>query len=124
MNSAAYLKAFCGRHGGLICTSSNAGRAFDWAFARSDRVFFFPDQHLGRNTGLALGIHPAVVALAGLASIEPRLLLLGAGVWGVVAAIRRRARPVAADDEATYFRALSAELRAEFPELADDPPAA
>lgn len=63
-------------------------------------------------SGLALGIHPAVVALAGLASIEPKLLLLGAGVWGVVAAIRRRARPATADDEATYFRALSAELRA------------
>jgi quinolinate synthase len=56
MNSAAYLKAFCGRHGGLICTSSNAGHAFEWAMVRRPRVFFFPDQHLGRNTALARGI--------------------------------------------------------------------
>lgn len=56
MNSAAYLKAFCGRKGGLICTSSNARAAFEWSFARSEKVFFFPDQHLGRNTALALGI--------------------------------------------------------------------
>ncbi len=51
MNSAAALKAFCGRHGGIVCTSSNAGRVFDWAFARGDKLFFFPDEHLGRNTG-------------------------------------------------------------------------
>jgi len=56
MNSAAYLKAFCGRHGGLICTSSNAGSAFDWSFKKRPRVFFFPDQHLGRNTALAAGM--------------------------------------------------------------------
>jgi quinolinate synthase len=56
MNSAAALKAFCGRHGGIVCTSSNAGRVFDWAFARGDKLFFFPDEHLGRNTGVAKGI--------------------------------------------------------------------
>jgi len=56
MNSAAYLKAFCGRKGGLICTSSNAEAALKWAFDRRSRVFFFPDQHLGRNTALDLGI--------------------------------------------------------------------
>jgi quinolinate synthase len=56
MNSAAYLKAFCGRKGGLICTSSNARAAFEWSFARREKVFFFPDQHLGRNTALSLGI--------------------------------------------------------------------
>ena len=59
MNSAAYLKAFCGRHGGLICTSSNAGRAFEWSFAKRPRVFFFPDQHLGRNTAFAQGMSEA-----------------------------------------------------------------
>ena len=62
--------------------------------------------------GLALGMPPAVVALAGLASIEPRLVLIGAAVWGVIAAFHRRKRRVTPDDEATYFRALSAELRA------------
>lgn len=56
MNSAASLKAFCGKYGGVVCTSSNAGKVLDWAFARGKRVFFFPDQHLGRNTGAAMGI--------------------------------------------------------------------
>ncbi len=56
MNSAATLKAFTGEHDGLVCTSSNAPRAFDYAFERGDKVFFFPDQHLGRNTGYAKGI--------------------------------------------------------------------
>ena len=56
MNSAASLKAFCGRNGGIVCTSSNARAVLDWAFARGRRVFFFPDQHLGRNTGVTMGI--------------------------------------------------------------------
>ena len=56
MNSAAALKAFCGRNGGIVCTSSNAGRVFDWAFARGEKLFFFPDEHLGRNTGVKKGI--------------------------------------------------------------------
>ncbi len=56
MNSAAALKAFCGRHGGIVCTSSNAGRIFDWAFERGEQLFFFPDEHLGRNTGVKKGI--------------------------------------------------------------------
>ena len=52
MNSAATLKAFCGRNGGIVCTSSNAARVYDWAFARGERIFFFPDEHLGRNTAV------------------------------------------------------------------------
>jgi quinolinate synthase len=56
INSAASLKAFCGRHGGIVCTSSNAAAVIQWAFERGDRVFFFPDQHLGRNTALKMGI--------------------------------------------------------------------
>ncbi|MHB0960717.1 MAG: quinolinate synthase NadA [Pirellulaceae bacterium] len=56
INSAASLKAFCGRHGGIICTSSNAEAVLRWAFARTSRVLFFPDQHLGRNTALRMGI--------------------------------------------------------------------
>lgn len=56
INSAASLKAFCGRHGGIVCTSSNARAVLEWAFRRGRRVFFFPDQHLGRNTSLKMGI--------------------------------------------------------------------
>ena len=56
INSAASLKAFCGRHGGIVCTSSNARAVLDWAFARRKRVLFFPDQHLGRNTARTMGV--------------------------------------------------------------------
>ncbi len=56
VNSAASLKAFCGRHGGIVCTSANAAAVLDWAFQRRRRVLFFPDQHLGRNTARAMGI--------------------------------------------------------------------
>jgi quinolinate synthase len=56
INSAASLKAFCGRHGGIVCTSSNARAVLEWAFARTRRVLFFPDQHLGRNTARKMGI--------------------------------------------------------------------
>jgi quinolinate synthase len=52
MNSSAAIKAFTGRHGGTICTSSNAKRALDWAFGQADKVLFLPDQHLGRNTAV------------------------------------------------------------------------
>jgi len=55
MNSAASLKAFVGRHGGAVCTSSNARAVLTWALERGERVLFFPDQHLGRNTGFQLG---------------------------------------------------------------------
>ncbi len=56
INSAADLKAFCGEHGGIVCTSSNAGTIAEWAFARRPKVLFFPDQHLGRWTGHKMGI--------------------------------------------------------------------
>lgn len=56
VNSTAAIKAFVGERGGLVCTSSNAKGAFDWARARNEKVFFLPDQHLGRNTGYAKGI--------------------------------------------------------------------
>ncbi|RNG22429.1 quinolinate synthase NadA [Streptomyces botrytidirepellens] len=52
MNSSADIKAFTGRHGGTICTSSNARRALDWAFQQGEKVLFLPDQHLGRNTAV------------------------------------------------------------------------
>ena len=56
INSAADLKAFCGRHGGIVCTSSNARKILEWSFERKEKVLFFPDQHLGRNTGYRMGI--------------------------------------------------------------------
>jgi quinolinate synthase len=56
MNSSAAIKAFCGERGGLVCTSSNARAAFEWAFARAKKILFLPDQHLGRNTGHAMGM--------------------------------------------------------------------
>lgn len=56
MNSTAAIKAFCGERGGLVCTSSNAKAAFQWAFGRARRVLFLPDQHLGRNTAHVMGI--------------------------------------------------------------------
>src|SRR5688572_3389411 len=55
MNSSAALKAFVGEHGGAVCTSTNARAVLEWALAKGDQVLFFPDQHLGRNTGLAMG---------------------------------------------------------------------
>jgi len=56
INSAADLKAFCGRHGGIVCTSSNARHILDWSFAQREKILFFPDQHLGRNTAYSMGI--------------------------------------------------------------------
>ncbi len=56
INSTAAIKAFCGEHGGLVCTSSSARAALEWGFARGKRILFLPDQHLGRNTGHAMGI--------------------------------------------------------------------
>jgi quinolinate synthase len=59
MNTEAAVKSICGANGGLVCTSSNAEQAFNWAYARSQRILFVPDEHLGRNTGNTLGLSPA-----------------------------------------------------------------
>src|SRR3954454_18192662 len=57
MNSSADIKAFCGKHGGVVCTSSNAKTVLEWAFTRGEKVLFCPAQHLGRNSAvLQLGI--------------------------------------------------------------------
>ncbi len=56
INSAADLKAFCGRHGGIVCTSTNARQVLEWSFSQREKILFFPDQHLGRNTGYRMGI--------------------------------------------------------------------
>jgi quinolinate synthase len=72
MNSAANIKAFCGRHDGVVCTSSNAVPLFKWAFEQSEKLFFFPDEHLGRNTGIKFGI-----PLEQMVVWDPRLELGG-----------------------------------------------
>ncbi len=56
INSTASLKAFCGEHGGIVCTSGNARRTLEWSWDNREKVLFFPDQHLGENTALAMGI--------------------------------------------------------------------
>ena len=56
VNSAAVLKAFCGEHGGITCTSSNAKAVIEWAWARREKILFFPDEHLGRNTANKMGV--------------------------------------------------------------------
>jgi len=58
MNADAEIKAFCGHHGGIVCTSSNAPAAFQWGFNQREKIFFFPDKHLGQNTGNQMGIPP------------------------------------------------------------------
>jgi quinolinate synthase len=63
MNSSAALKAFVGRHGGAVCTSSNARAVLRWALDRGSKVLFFPDQHLGRNTGIQLGYAEAAMVV-------------------------------------------------------------
>jgi quinolinate synthase len=63
MNSTADIKAFCGENEGTICTSSNALKTFEWAFSKSEKVFFLPDEHLGRNTALKFGIDPSQIAI-------------------------------------------------------------
>ena len=56
INSAADLKGFCGEHGGIVCTSTNARHVLEWCFEQREKVLFFPDQHLGRNTGYTMDI--------------------------------------------------------------------
>lgn len=62
-NSLAEVKAFCGRHGGAVCTSANAQPIFRWALAQKGHLIFFPDEHLGRNSSLAIGIPPEAIAV-------------------------------------------------------------
>jgi quinolinate synthase len=76
INSTAAIKAFCGEHGGLVCTSSSARAAMEWAFARGKRILFLPDQHLGRNTGHAMGI-----PLEEMAVWDPWAVQIGS-FWG------------------------------------------
>jgi quinolinate synthase len=98
MNSSAALKAFVGRHGGAVCTSTNARAILEWALAKGEKVLFFPDQHLGRNTGLAMGFgHEDMrvwnprLALGGLAEadVKDATFLL----WKGHSSVHQRFRP-------------------------------
>ncbi len=91
MNSSAAIKAFCGERGGLVCTSSNAQKAFEWAFARAKKILFLPDQHLGRNTGHAMGI-----PLSEMVVYDPwhSLVSIGGGAGGAVTLERLRSAKV------------------------------
>jgi len=63
INSTAALKSFCGEHGGIVCTSSNCKRVLNWAWGNRDKILFFPDQHLGENTAVAMGVPDAEMIL-------------------------------------------------------------
>ena len=63
MNSTASIKAHCGKNDGIVCTSSNAYKAFDWAFKRGEKILFLPDQHLGRNTAYDYGIKEEEISI-------------------------------------------------------------
>jgi quinolinate synthase len=98
MNSSAALKAFVGEHGGAVCTSSNARAVLEWALAKGDKVLFFPDQHLGRNTGFDMGYADADMrvwnphlALGGLEErdVKDATLLL----WKGHCSVHQRFRP-------------------------------
>jgi quinolinate synthase len=95
VNSAADLKAFCGRHGGIVCTSSSADRAIRWALAQRSRVFFFPDQHLGRNTCRKMGIPLEEMLLWERRSLPDRESIVGARVvlWPGACNVHQRFLP-------------------------------
>jgi quinolinate synthase len=108
MNSSAALKAFVGRNGGAVCTSSNARAVLKWAFERGDKVLFFPDQHLGRNTGVQMGY-----SLDEMSVWNPRLELGGLSerevkeskflLWKGHCSVHQRFRPSHIDE----FRAAN-----------------
>ncbi|MDY0019264.1 MAG: quinolinate synthase NadA [Anaerolineae bacterium] len=95
VNSSAELKAFCGRHGGIVCTSGNAESVLRWAFAQKPRVFFFPDQHLGRNTALKMGLSPEEILLWDLDALPKVKRLQQAKVilWPGACNVHQRFRP-------------------------------
>ncbi len=95
VNSSATLKAFCGEHGGAVCTSGNAERVMRWALEQRPRVFFFPDQHLGRNTAHQLGI-PAAEMLLWTPRTPPAPEAIRAGkviLWPGACNVHQRFRP-------------------------------
>ncbi len=95
VNSTNALKAFCGEHGGSVCTSSNADKVLQWAFEQRSRVFFFPDQHLGRNTALQMGLDGEDILLWNLRTPPDAAQIRRARVilWPGVCNVHQRFRP-------------------------------
>ena len=95
VNSDAALKAFCGRHNGTVCTSGNADKVLTWALSQRPRVFFFPDQHLGRNTAKKLGIAPEEMLLWNVRRPPSAEAIRAAKVilWPGVCNVHQRFRP-------------------------------
>jgi quinolinate synthase len=102
MNSTAAIKAFCGRNGGLVCTSSNAREAFRWAWDKKERILFLPDEHLGRNTGAALGValermsvwNPRVPGEKAVLAVEDNSPLI---LWKGYCSVHQRFTPAQAE---------------------------
>jgi len=94
-NSTAEAKAFVGQHDGAVCTSSNAGKLFEWALSRSDHILFMPDEHLGTNTALAMGIPSQEIGLWNPADPPVPRSLAGARVvvWGGFCYVHTRFTP-------------------------------
>ncbi len=108
VNSSAALKAFCGQHGGIVCTSGNAGRVVRWALERRPRILFFPDQHLGANTAKSLGIAPEEMLLWDVRHPPDAGTIRGARIvlWPGACNVHQRFRP-----EHVYS------VRARFPDI-------
>jgi quinolinate synthase len=105
VNSAAALKAFCGEHGGIVCTSSSAERVVRWALERRPRVLFFPDQHLGRNTAKRMGISSEAMVLWDTRHLPDTETLRKARVvlWPGTCNVHQRFRPEHVAEVRTRF---------------------
>jgi quinolinate synthase len=126
VNSSAALKAFCGRHGGTVCTSGNAEAVLRWALARRPRLFFFPDQHLGRNTARLMGIRDDAMLLWNTRPSPTAADLRQAQVllWPGACSVHQRFHPehvLAARQKDSAARIIvHPECRSEVVELADE----
>ncbi|TFG71975.1 MAG: quinolinate synthase NadA [Anaerolineales bacterium] len=126
VNSTNALKAFCGEHGGSVCTSSNAGKVLQWAFEQRSRVFFFPDQHLGRNTALQMGMEGADILLWDIRTPPNAEQIRRARVilWPGVCNVHQRFRPKHVHGMRARYPGIRVivhpESKAEIVALADD----
>ena len=126
VNSDAALKAFCGQHNGTVCTSGNADKVLKWALAQRPRVFFFPDQHLGRNTANKLGIAPEEMLLWNVRRPPSAEAIRAAKIilWPGVCNVHQRFRPEHIQKMRERYPGIRVvvhpECKAELVALADD----